>query len=462
MAVAPLIAMKSTKCESLEAVGRELDRRAHTYVSDVDPTRRHVGYVCRAGDEHPMPLERAVERRMGELRTKRAVRKDAVKAMGFIVSSNDALDEKAAREFLDKSVRWFGARYGYANLLAAQIHLDEGTPHAHIWVAPVMRGTDGYDRLCAKELFAPDKRRRNPETGKWEVVAQGTMSQLQQDFWREVASGYGYERPLDHANRAKGYRSLEAFKSHEGVTRSLRRETAGLEFRRDRARETAEHCEAEAAKAAALRDRRRGELGAIEAEVAEKRSVAADLSEQISQKTAELAKRQARLDDFSQKTVEAQRRLESVQEAVASVEEELRESEQRAEWLGQARGEAQARVRGLERRAGGLRDAIGRVWDELVERVRSMDWQVQVPPALRWVCERLSDAVAGLGWEGGWWGRVGPVEAQDGISGDEAVYDLDDMLSDARASADAYNRDHGGWEPTTPSYAPSYDNDGER
>ena len=30
MTVAPLIAMKSTKCESLEAVGKELDRRAHT------------------------------------------------------------------------------------------------------------------------------------------------------------------------------------------------------------------------------------------------------------------------------------------------------------------------------------------------------------------------------------------------------------------------------------------------
>ena len=29
MTVAPLIAMKSTKCESLEAVGKELDRRAH-------------------------------------------------------------------------------------------------------------------------------------------------------------------------------------------------------------------------------------------------------------------------------------------------------------------------------------------------------------------------------------------------------------------------------------------------
>ena len=133
MTVAPLIAMKSTKCESLEAVGKELDRRAHTYANDVDQSGRHVGYLCRAGDESPVPLEQAIERRMGELNTKRKIRDNQVRAMGFIVSSNDALDEKDAREFLDRSVQWFGARYGYENLLAAQIHLDEGTPHAHIW-----------------------------------------------------------------------------------------------------------------------------------------------------------------------------------------------------------------------------------------------------------------------------------------------------------------------------------------
>ena len=51
MTVAPLIAMKSTKCESLEAVGKELDRRAHTYANDVDQSGRHVGYLCRAGDD---------------------------------------------------------------------------------------------------------------------------------------------------------------------------------------------------------------------------------------------------------------------------------------------------------------------------------------------------------------------------------------------------------------------------
>lgn len=128
MAGAPLIAMKSTACDSLEAVGMELDRRAHTYENDVDLSRSHlnVNYIVRPGDARPMPLEQAVERRMGELNTKRKIRDNQVRAMGFIVSTNDALDDGRAHDFLNESMRWFADRYGWENLLAAAEHYDEG------------------------------------------------------------------------------------------------------------------------------------------------------------------------------------------------------------------------------------------------------------------------------------------------------------------------------------------------
>lgn len=283
MTVAPLIAMKSTKFESLEAVGKELDRRAHTYANDVDQSGRHVGYLCRAGDESPVPLEQAIERRMGELNTKRKIRDNQVRAMGFIVSSNDALDEKDAREFLDRSVQWFGARYGYENLLAAQIHLDEGTPHAHIWIAPVIRGEDGHDRLCAKELFAPDGRRRNAD-GKWEVTAQGTMSRLQEDFWEQVAKPYGYERPLRHELRAKGYRSLDAYKVQVGTTRALKSEIETLEGARDKAKHGAITAKRELDGLEQLRVENHVKLGAVTAKVDEKRAQAAEIDRRIAEK----------------------------------------------------------------------------------------------------------------------------------------------------------------------------------
>lgn len=332
MTVAPLIAMKSTKCESLEAVGKELDRRAHTYANDVDQSGRHVGYLCRAGDESPVPLEQAIERRMGELNTKRKIRDNQVRAMGFIVSTNEALpDEETAKEFLDRSVKWFGARYGYENLLAAQIHLDEGTPHVHIWIAPVIHGEDGYDRLCAKELFAPDKRRKNAE-GKWEVTAQGTMSRLQEDFWEQVAKPYGYERPMRHELRAKGYRSLDAYKVQVGTTRALKSEIETLEGERDKAKHGAITAKRELDGLEQLRVESSVKLGAVNTKVDEKRAQAAEIDRRIAEKMAELDRLNGEIgekielrnevgDDLQRESA----RLESLRQGTRAAERDVEE-----------------------------------------------------------------------------------------------------------------------------------------
>ena len=379
MTVAPLIAMKSTKCESLEAVGKELDRRAHTYVNDVDQSGRHVGYLCRAGDESPVPLEQAIERRMGELNTKRKIRDNQVRAMGFIVSSNDALDEKSAREFLDRSVQWFGARYGYENLLAAQIHLDEGTPHAHIWIAPVIRGEDGHDRLCAKELFAPDKRRKNAD-GKWEVTAQGTMSRLQEDFWEQVAKPYGYERPLRHELRAKGYRSLDAYKVQVGTTRALKSEIETLEGARDKAKHGAITAKRELDGLEQLRVESHVKLGAVTAKVDEKRAQAAEIDRKIAEKMAELNRLDGEIgekielrNEVGESLQVEQRRLESLRRgtrAVARDVEELRPvAAEIGRWEAAGRAERGTILDSIAARCAGAARAARAAIEELGDRI---------------------------------------------------------------------------------------------
>lgn len=413
MTVAPLIAMKSTKCESLEAVGKELDRRAHTYANDVDQSGRHVGYLCRAGDESPVPLEQAIERRMGELNTKRKIRDNQVRAMGFIVSSNDALDEKDAREFLDRSVQWFGARYGYENLLAAQIHLDEGTPHAHIWIAPVIRGEDGHDRLCAKELFAPDKRRKNAD-GKWEVTAQGTMSRLQEDFWEQVAKPYGYERPLRHELRAKGYRSLDAYKVQVGTTRALKSEIETLEGARDKAKHSAVTAKRELDGLERQRVETRAKLGAVTEQVDEKRAQAAEIDRRIAEKMAELDRLDGeigeKLELRNEVGDEIQResaRLESLRRGTRAVARDVEELRPVAAEIG--RWEAAGRA---ER---------GTILDSIAARCAG------AARAARAAIEELGDRI---------WALMRPRKAQGG------GYGLDEMVRDATEAAKAWNRSH--------------------
>lgn len=413
MTVAPLIAMKSTKCESLEAVGKELDRRAHTYVNDVDQSGRHVGYLCRAGDESPVPLEQAIERRMGELNTKRKIRDNQVRAMGFIVSSNDALDEKDAREFLDRSVQWFGARYGYENLLAAQIHLDEGTPHAHIWIAPVIRGEDGHDRLCAKELFAPDKRRKNAD-GKWEVTAQGTMSRLQEDFWEQVAKPYGYERPMRHELRAKGYRSLDAYKVQVGTTRALKSEIETLEGARDKAKHGAIAAKRELDGLERQRVETRAKLGAVTEQVDEKRAQAAEIDRRIAEKMAEIDRLDGeigeKLELRNEVGDEIQResaRLESLRRGTRAVARDVEELRPVAAEIG--RWEAAGRA---ER---------GTILDSITARCAG------AARAARAAIEELRDRI---------WALMRPRKAQGG------GYGLDEVARDATEVAKAWNRSH--------------------
>lgn len=384
MTVAPLIAMKSSQVKSFDAVGRELDRRAHTYANDVDQSGRHIGYRCRAEDERPVPLEKAVERRMGELKTKRKVRENQVRAMGFIVSSNDALDEKDAREFLDRAIQWFGARYGYENLLAAQIHLDEGTPHAHIWIAPVIRGEDGHDRLCAKELFAPDKRRKNAD-GKWEVTAQGTMSRLQEDFWEQVAKPYGYERPLRHELRAKGYRSLDAYKVQVGTTRALKSEIETLEGARDKAKLGAITAKRELDGLEQLRVESHVKLGAVTAKVDEKQAQAAEIDRRIAEKMAELDRLDGEIgekielrNEVGDNLQREQRRLESVRQAAGRLEEDVEELEAIASLADQFDHAGRFEKRGIldeiAARCDGLR---GRV-EQVVEGIRGAVGRLEV------------------------------------------------------------------------------------
>jgi DNA repair exonuclease SbcCD ATPase subunit len=414
MTVAPLIAMKSSQVKSFDAVGRELDRRAHTYANDIDGSGRHIGYRCRAEDERPMPLERAVERRMGELNTKRKIRDNQVRAMGFIVSSNDALNENDAREFLDRSIQWFGARYGYENLLAAQIHLDEGTPHAHIWVAPVIHDAEtGFDRLCAKELFAPDKRRKNAE-GKWEVTAQGTMSRLQEDFWEQVAKPYGYERPLRHELRAKGYRSLEAYKVQAGTTRALKSEIETLEGERDKAKHGAITAKRELDGLEQLRVESSVKLGAVNAKVDEKRAQAAEIDRRIAEKMAELDRLNGEIgekielrnevgDDLQRESA----RLESLRQGTRAAERDVEELRPIA-----------AEVRRYE---GAGRAERGTILDSIAARCAG------AARAARAAIEELGDRI---------WALMRPRKAQGG------EYSLDDVMREATRVAKEWNRDH--------------------
>lgn len=375
MPAAPLIAKKLRAGDSAEAIGKELDRRAHVYANNVDEARSASNlnlcddrWMRADSGVKPVPLELAIERRIEQLHTKRAVRHDAVKAMGFVISSNNQLAEDEAVSFLRDAADWMANRYGRENILAASIHLDEDTPHLQLWLCPVIHDKKtSFDRLSAKDLFTPNRVDKKAKR----VISEGTLTKLQKDFYAEVSSGYGFTEPWTVEQRlddGREYVSQKEYKARKAEERAIRAkedaeraqraaeavrdaETAKLaevsaaaEKKADDLRqlgaawETAKDLVAELDQQVAERTAERnaiqvqidqckanqgeehGKLTALQGEVAEKRSLAADLKTEILVKTAEKVRISDQIADFSQKAEDAAQRLECVQGALEEVE----------------------------------------------------------------------------------------------------------------------------------------------
>lgn len=84
--------------------------------------------------------------------TKKAIRKDAVTYCECIISSDNAffrnLDIKEQQRFFEVSLKFLENRIGKDNIISANVHLDETTPHMHLGFVPM--NLDGS--LSAKKM----------------------------------------------------------------------------------------------------------------------------------------------------------------------------------------------------------------------------------------------------------------------------------------------------------------------
>ena len=119
--------------------------------------------------------------------TNKAIRKDAVVMCNFIVTSDkvffDRLTDPEQKKFFEKSYEFFKNRYGEKNIVAANVHLDEKTPHMHLSLVPVTED----NRLSAKSLF--DRKE---------------LRSLQDDFPKFIKEhGFDLERGIDAEGKNK-------------------------------------------------------------------------------------------------------------------------------------------------------------------------------------------------------------------------------------------------------------------
>lgn len=142
---------------------------------DIDWSRTHLNYDL--SNNHDVFFHKQIRKRIESLHLKKSVRKDAIVMVQALVTSDkiffDGMSREEIAQFFLDSYNWLVERYGAENVISANVHFDERTPHLHFNFVPVT--SDG--RLSAKSL-----------------ITRQSLREQQDSFIHNVGMKYGLER----------------------------------------------------------------------------------------------------------------------------------------------------------------------------------------------------------------------------------------------------------------------------
>ncbi len=155
---------------------REKDGVSHTN-KDIDWSRTEQNYDLH--NVHNISYNQQVNKILKQgYKGEKAIRKDAVKLCEALFTSDsqffEGISETKQKEYFEDCYEFACKRYGKENIVSANVHLDERTPHVHIDFVPLT--ADG--RLSAKEI----------------IGNRQDLQKLQDDFFKFVGEKYSLER----------------------------------------------------------------------------------------------------------------------------------------------------------------------------------------------------------------------------------------------------------------------------
>ena len=147
--------MEKMKSDNLVGIGNHNQRRFSNHSNkDIDVSKSHLNYdILDKVKSYKTDIEGYINANKS---SKRAVRKDAVLVCEWIITSDsdffESMSPADTREYFQTAIDFFSERYGSKNLMYAQVHLDERTPHMHLGIVPF----DKDNKLTAKTMFDRD------------------------------------------------------------------------------------------------------------------------------------------------------------------------------------------------------------------------------------------------------------------------------------------------------------------
>lgn len=117
------------------------------------------------GAKNSSELRVAINKRIATAQNK-FIRSDAVKVVEFMITASpEFFSTHKSKDYFKKAHQFFKEKFGEENLISFAVHLDELTPHAHVYVVPIIN-----NKLNAKQIFGTRQKLRDLQTDFAESV----------------------------------------------------------------------------------------------------------------------------------------------------------------------------------------------------------------------------------------------------------------------------------------------------
>lgn len=392
---------------------------------DIDQTRTHLNYAIFARDDPAAFVQSKIDE--ADVKPKGGDKATNVISDWVItLPKNPALIGRE-REFFQTAYDHMLKTVPEKLIVGAWVHMDENQPHMHFCFCPMVhtavmtndksrplldaqgqvkrdkKGTPRYERVQVRD--AAGKPVYRSSFGQTKVYTRARMKKFHPDLEKAMEGHFGFKVGIELED--KGEKLLSDLKQPDYIKA---KETMSRQQSRIRALEAKEV-------------ETRGKLGALTDEVEKKRSQSADIDLEIGGKTGEL-------DDLRNEIEQKILDLVAAKAECEAVSQRLECLRQRAD--GVARDVAELRpiaaeVRGWEAAGkaerGAILDNIAVKCDGLASRIRT------AVAGIKLKVEELAERIAA------------PVRYAQRKS-EPRQQGVDEVMAQARAAADAWNRDH--------------------
>lgn len=145
--------MKKYAKGSVQSLALHIERKTKNHSNkDIDVSRSYLNYSLIKNDDRTM-----MKRLNDRLQNVYCMKRDDVKVCcSWVVTLPKEYLENSSeeqRQFFEKTYEFLNKNYGQKNVIAAEVHNDETTPHVHYSFIPVVKDKKRGEKVSAKEFF---------------------------------------------------------------------------------------------------------------------------------------------------------------------------------------------------------------------------------------------------------------------------------------------------------------------